>query len=420
MKEQHELDRLLKNKFDAREFDFQEADWEDAAGLIDAAEASSQRSIALWWRWLFLESAIVLTLAGGLFFSSTQTQSDTQTQTLLETQIQNTDQSLNIDSNSINPSSITANSATTQADLSTKEKDNILQDANSLPAASFRKKSQVRKTYKAGDKDETSGFTTPAQNQVAKTEFSAQEAELVFSSEIGSIDSLAWLSYILDAQGASPDQGLLPASEKAKKVQKHSFALTLGFQSTLGLGGPEEKQLSHWPTIGLRYRYAINSRIHLQSGLLTDSRGGLALNKTFNSTQFGFGRNEAKTTLQPLSTHYLAVPVQLGYRIQKRHRLSIGLQAAYLLNVRSELQKEITDPFGDISQSTEKAWNYRQGFQKVDGGILLGYDFQFRPQMGILLEAYQGLIDVSDDDFWEVVRADKQRQLRLKIYWNLF
>jgi hypothetical protein len=228
------------------------------------------------------------------------------------------------------------------------------------------------------------------------------------------------LLLVLHANEKSPDERLLPASQQLEKIKKHHFGVIAGWQSSASFGTAEEKKISHWPTFGMKYTYAINSRFSLKSGLLLENRSALYLAKSFTSTQFGFGRNEETVSLQPQSAHYLAVPLQLGFRFHKRHSVALGVNAAYLLNVRAALETQRTNDFGTISETTETAWGYRQGFQRMDGGLLLGYQYQFRPQMGLMLEAYQGFQDITDNVFWEVDRADLQRQVRVKVYWNLF
>jgi len=430
MKEQHELDRLLKNKFDAREFEFQEAYWEEAAGLIAAAEAGEKKPFGFWWRWLVADSTLVLALLMAIFLfpiqttdyvsplltennnlSETKTPQPTQNQ--IDTLTSLTQKLEQTPTDSQNKSEATANTSSpliaekTISPKSTSQKQNPVSGSISSSLLNEDNSDIFNSSLAIAESDNTDSHFS----KETGTELSLRNAEL---------NTLDHLLDTIRAEGISPDERLLPAFLNQEKISKHNLGLVVGLQSSKSFDNSEGKRLTHWPTIGVKYTYAPNSRFRLQSGLMLENRSALSLNKSFTSTQFGFGRNEETTMLQPQSTHFLALPLQLGYRFQKRHSFSLGVNTAFLLDIRSSLTTHTTDALGNLTTETENAWGYRQGLHRFDAGLLLGYQFQFSPKMGLMLEAYQGFRDISDNEFWEMVRVDKQRQVRVKVYWNLF
>lgn len=412
MKDQHKLDRLLKDKFDAREFEFSEAYWEEAEGLIAAAEAVGKKPLGFWWRWLLADTTIVVTLLAGFFlFSNSQISSTSTSSFITENTSPKATSSQSIPTETSETEGQQQNETASLNPIQTDEKmDNggILDQATAI---SLPKKANSAKA-------ESSLTSTSTADE--ETIFSREKSDVIPLSNLIAIDSILFDDDSLQLPEASPASRLIPVSALQSKIRKHRLAIVAGLQSSQSFSAAEGQRLSHWPTVGVKYSYAFNSRLSLQSGLMLENRAGLNFNKVFTSTQFGFGRNEETVFLRPQSMHSLAMPLQLGYRFHKKHRLFGGVNASYLLNVRSLLETQSVNAFGTITTSEEKAWGYRQGIQKWDTGLLLGYQFDFSPRMGLMLEAYQGLRDISNDAFWEIISNDQQRQLRLKLYWNLF
>lgn len=199
---------------------------------------------------------------------------------------------------------------------------------------------------------------------------------------------------------------------------RHSIGLLLGTGLTSAWPDAESARqpMRVQPISGLSYRYHMGRGLSLKTGLRYQSRSGLHVSHSYTDTDYAFGIETHTTTIAPQSLHSLEMPLLLSVPIAGRHRLQLGLDLNYLLDVYSEVQEVREDAFGVQSGSDEMAWGYRQGFRRLDVGMQAGYRFGLSRRMQVGLDVRYGLRDLTDDAFFE--SATPHRNVQARLVWE--
>jgi hypothetical protein len=445
MKEQHELDKFLRQKFEGREFEFHEAFWEEAETMIAAEQGMAARG-RFWWLSRILGGAGVLAMLGLVswwmldqdpkpgkqpaaeFYLSPTLPLGADNQEgknefnlivpySLSSQID--EASFRSETNPSNSSSISPISSPSefsptspthsQASSEVSSSDGKQAEPFSQPTASqgldaVASPSQLLKL----------GRQLPSVSAAGSSKELAEEALQMASARI-EVDSLSPVYDALQIEGNAPlSEFRFPVRPKDSR---HSLGLSLG--GTL-IRNFRRDGFNLGPVVGLTYEYSLSSRLRLSSGLLLRNRAGLNSSLGFVSSTYSFGREDVTVALQPLSLQQLELPLQLSARLAQRHYLSLGGNVAYLLGVRSRISTSASSQLGTTLLSEENAWGYRQLYTDWELSLSLAYRVYLGRGLNLWLEYQHGLTDLSPDVVWNHTQKDRSRQLRLRLSLDLF
>ena len=208
---------------------------------------------------------------------------------------------------------------------------------------------------------------------------------------------------------------------KTFRSQKNEWGFMVGLNVSSSYSNTDMKSgFTNSFLAGLRYTRTLHSRWQLSSNLLYLSRKGLSSTRSFESVQYGFGADRIQTEIRSQHAHYLEWPVYITYHLHNRHTIDAGLYASYLLNVSSEVQTLSISSQGETQMDRRDEYGYTSGFKSLDAGLMLGYKFRLTEQIRLGLRANMGLLDVTDNTYFNNNSFDRTMQLRVILDYSLF
>ena len=169
--------------------------------------------------------------------------------------------------------------------------------------------------------------------------------------------------------------------------------------------------------IGLSYEILMPSNFGFGAQLIYQARKGVNTSNTFEYVDYSFGKETHLTTIENNRLYYLELPLFASYRI-KKSRLHAGISTSYLLTSKAVVRNEV---YGQTrhSVSTEEELGHTSGLSNLDFALLAGYEFAVRPRLALGLTISYGLLDVTDNDYFESDARNTNSQLRLSLKYNL-
>ncbi|GJM34604.1 MAG: hypothetical protein DHS20C18_36050 [Saprospiraceae bacterium] len=125
--------------------------------------------------------------------------------------------------------------------------------------------------------------------------------------------------------------------------------------------------------VGLDIRLSGRSRWGLRSGFNYRIRNGqYSFTDSLTEVAYSFGRIEKQYTLTPRAVHFVELPVLVSYRLG-RHELQGGVQLAYLLGVKGQLEVPLEDL--PARRTIQTGWIEKTGFKQIKFDLSLGYHY---------------------------------------------
>jgi hypothetical protein len=170
---------------------------------------------------------------------------------------------------------------------------------------------------------------------------------------------------------------------------------------------------------GINYFTNIQHKMDLSIGLHYTSVSNLSSsNYTSRVTRLGFGEESTVTIFTPVKLHYLLIPMRFNYCLTPLNTIGIGFNLGYLLTVDSEIET-YTEKFNTKSnQELSKARGYTEGFKKYDSQLSLFYKRRLYPKLAINVEAFVGLADIKDNQFFNSNVFERNTGLKLTLVYN--
>ncbi|WNJ19975.1 outer membrane beta-barrel protein [Pontibacter sp. G13] len=135
----------------------------------------------------------------------------------------------------------------------------------------------------------------------------------------------------------------------------------------------QRAESSQTPWVGLRVSMSPARSWKFGTGARYVHRQGLNHDSTYTVRQYDFGFREEEITISPEALHYLEIPIWAQYRIKGHHSIQLGVNPAYLLNVKTSVSQIQRDDFGSGATSSQTGWGGRETFRAWDLGGTIGY-----------------------------------------------
>lgn len=189
--------------------------------------------------------------------------------------------------------------------------------------------------------------------------------------------------------GLSFDRG----RDLVRSDRRHEFYLEAGPSINPAYNG----QSSAGWSLGFSYRYRLNSRLSINSGLSFQRSGDFGLKARHDSVFFGLGRTEVNTQRQFREINLLRVPLSFELMLSPRHSAQMGIYADYLLSVREDLQRTTTVFKQDPHTENHSSQAQPNEFHSLNFGLRIRYFYRISPKLYLGLGLDHGLMDLTDD-----------------------
>lgn len=198
-----------------------------------------------------------------------------------------------------------------------------------------------------------------------------------------------------------------------------SISGLLGFGSAISNQPNSSSGLASWG-IGTEMRWAFHPEFAVSTGFNYSRRNDLALYKKYEGVTYGFGANRQEVEVVANAGDFLEMPLMLNYLTGKGHVIKAGYYAAYLINVRNEVNTRNKGMYDDSwASETRIASGYEDSFNPFDHGWIFGYEWAWDAHWSVGADYLLGLQDLSKDEVYVDTRQHYNRQFRFRISYYL-
>jgi hypothetical protein len=207
-----------------------------------------------------------------------------------------------------------------------------------------------------------------------------------------------------------------------QKAVTNVLALEVGSTYLLGWKNANETEANGFnPVLGLRYSTTITSKIGLSVGIqFTTVKNITATSHTSAITRIKFGEESDVTVISAREMYYLVAPLKLTYSIDSKNIISIGYNAAYLLDVKSTVKTYTQRPDYQSDPVVSTSMGYSTGFNAFDGQIAVGYRRRIYNELFINGEMFYGIKDIKDNVSYGSSEFERNYGFKLTLSCGLF
>jgi hypothetical protein len=145
-----------------------------------------------------------------------------------------------------------------------------------------------------------------------------------------------------------------------------------------------------------------------------------AASRTSRLTSFRFGEESRVTVITPVRLHYLLMPFRFYRCFHGRNIFGGGITIGYLLNTEADVTSYDERPDGKYNYETVRQSGYKDGFSWYDSQLTAFYRKDLCRSFGIHAEAFFGLTDIKNDQFFRQSNKETNSGLKLSlIYYPL-
>lgn len=354
------FDSFFKNKFEQKNWQSSEANWQEALALIQREKQKKKRRIFFFW---FLSAAGILLLSAGLWFAL---KTETPAGKISAEQNQPAPQAaLPVEKSGYNSPEKNMEKIEQKNTAPKTDSDQNPAFSESQTSLKFEQK-RISNTGLTAQKTipTVPEIATPANAEIGEEKFFENENNLQIpvAPETAPIILQADLAYLEFPRLKSFEfeDVKFSAFDAASKIEvlkntSLKFGLTGGAFLNPAFSKNEKNLLGF--NAGFYAEKSMNADWSAVVKLLYLQRFGTfeATQKTTQET-YAFGLTKKQEMLRPTVLHYLNVPIEIHYKITEKHRLGAGVFGQVLLETEAEKQvtEEISAPDFFAKTSTEK------------------------------------------------------------------
>lgn len=469
MNSEKDFKDALKGKLNEKQFQFDEANWEQASAMLDATREEKKKRPFFY----YILSGILLfiTAIGFYILKPTETVSEkeiaaknTGVKTNETTNNQNINKETASTENSNGNSIPVENSSVAKNEnvkpviekvektLPATEKIIETTNINSRPVNKISKKEKttvinpsVSVTPKTRKKKEISTKNTSEQvvtktvkeepiaktipEEVKATPAKAEETPVVIPAEVtpevivptavstnNNSDSVKTVAAITE----TPKKDSLP--KPLIKEPIHFISFEAGTNYLFGWNNPVKRDANGFnPVVGLNYSNVITKKVTFSFGIhYTMVRNLSYSSHTVTTTRYNFGEESDVMVFTPTTMHYMVMPIRASYATDVKNVFGIGCNVGYLFNTNSNVELYGQKAGQKGNATVLKTSGYTQGFKTFDTQLSLFYRRNLAKDLWMHTEFMYGITDVKDNAFFNSNVKEKNVGLKLTLIYNLF
>ncbi len=233
--------------------------------------------------------------------------------------------------------------------------------------------------------------------------------------EIVEVEALVPLYYTLPENANPSPLKLVIPMKPAEPDPTWRISAQLGSNLLSGYS-TTRNELAFEPFGGLVLSGRINPKFSIASGVQYFQINEPLQTLTKDYVSFAFKREISTVVVYTDKIHYLAVPLNFFYNLNKKHSFSASFQTAYQLTGNNRLVTY--QPNGSFTEVEEMG--YTNGFRDFNYSIGLGYEYRIRRGKSIGISANFGLTDITKNYYFKVDRFDRNSFIAAYLKFDLF
>jgi len=206
---------------------------------------------------------------------------------------------------------------------------------------------------------------------------------------------------------------------KLPKVAKNVLGFIGGVNINQSLVDAPQNGISGSEFFGLEYQRYLNGGFTLKTNLLYSARSGVNSRKTYAKKYYDFGSSNSQSTVEAERMVYVEMPVLLNYGVAN-HNFMVGPSFSYLVSSLNKVTTVYESTTETIPTEEKSVWGYTDGFKKYDFSIVAGYEYALKPKLNLGVRLNYGLIDITDNDYFNDESFDNNVQFRVYVTYSPF
>ncbi len=202
-------------------------------------------------------------------------------------------------------------------------------------------------------------------------------------------------------------QAMAPNFQKIDLQNKWQWFVAAGFVANAGMKGnfSTKKQLGVSPYAGVEVQKYFSEKWSVASGISYSNNNAINTQYQKALSKYYWGRDTAMFTIQYKNYHFVALPVTVNYALSNYLQLQVGSGITYMLDVQSNLYDKY---FGNRTE-----YGYGIGLNRVDAFAMVGTQLKVSPRFKIQINAQQGFVDITKNNYFNNTVVDKHRRLQM-------
>ena len=301
-----------------------------------------------------------------------------------------------------------------QAEKETKNVNNVshtIMPSNvTAKNVAFKKKTQTNTNAFFAQNDGFNSLRVNSEEAISSHELGH---ETVFTT-IDGLDELA--TNVLDEE----EHTLFAEMGNAKllNVEKNEFGFIGGISINPSLVQTGSSSISGCEFLGITYQRYLKGGLSLKADLLYAPRTEINSVKYYDQKTYGFGSIKEQTKVESQRLVFIELPVMLNYNMGN-HNLMGGASMSYLVTGLHKVSTEYTSQT-ESSVEDKMEWGYTNGFNNVDFSLVAGYEYSIKSRWNIGMRVNYGLLDVTNNDYFQNDSFDNNMQLRVYLKYSPF
>ncbi len=197
------------------------------------------------------------------------------------------------------------------------------------------------------------------------------------------------------------------------KPQLNGLSFVFGTSQYVGFGSDNHGRIN--PEFGLEYQRYLSKNTSLTSGITYFNIEGLNHQVEFSDVQVGFNKTETKYSFSSNKVHYLFVPLQLTWTLNRFHSISLGAAVSYFLSNNGQVELLTFENEIQQSRSIERTRGYTSGYRPFIASLLGGYELALNYKTSLGFQYQFGLNTIVNDEVYSPDNRDKNSRLRILI-----
>jgi hypothetical protein len=460
----------IQDKFDSREFDVNEDNWNKLRPELDKLEKKKKRRALLY----FIIPGVLLFISFILFLNHKENRvltdssvvnkekpDETITQKKNERGASNPEQRYQAESKEQKKiegvvkeaDSFTSATTINTSEGKSSEKNSVSPELSKTkdPSHTFRNQGKAEVNL-SKTKKENSSLKDTATTETATTvedsngnvtvKSKEKDIPLPVSEQENKPDTLTNSGVITETQNADslklyPDSNIVAVSQKTDSlvpVNKDSLSnkkdsldkqkpgleifASAYLAFTPGYQGPLNYKDAFNPSAGIGIRKFFSPKLGMGTGIYYTIYSNISADpKLFQSTTQDFGYTATITEITQKRLHYVKVPLTLELKLNKNN-FSVGAEFMYLLTSASQI-RTYNESFGTVTEiSTKKEYGYINGFSSYDIGAVIMYSRRLNRKLSFSALVNMGFVDIKNNTYFSSGSFERNRSLQLGISYQ--
>lgn len=177
------------------------------------------------------------------------------------------------------------------------------------------------------------------------------------------------------------------------------------------------------PIAGIGYTHSFNSKWGIKIGAQASAIDFTStVPYTIKHTTYDFGYNSVDTTVTTKWLFYLAVPLQVEYKLDDKDAIGIGGSVSYLITAWGKISTSSASSYFNTPQANKEytQYEYVKGFNLWNASVCLLYKRSITKNFSFYVSPYFGLMDMKSNTFFKQTKFERDSGIKILLSYNIF